>query len=96
FTRKNRITGNTYTRFAMMGAFDADQKQRLYGWYDEIFPDGTVKRQHYSLFWRPIFRFEIELMLRDAGFELISIEGGHRKEPFTAQSPRMFIVAGKI
>ncbi len=95
FTRKNRNTGNIYTRFAMMGPFDSNHKQQLYGWYDEILPDGSVKRSHYSLYWRPIFRFEIELMLREAGFELLRIEGGHRKEPYTAQSPRMFLIAEK-
>ena len=95
FTRKDRNTGNIYTRFAMMGPFDTDQKQQLHGWYDEITPEGFVKRRHYSLYWRPIFRFEIELMLREAGLQILQIDGGHRKEPFTAQSPRMFIIAGK-
>ena len=95
FTRKDRNTGNTYTRFAMMGPFDENHKQKLHGWYDEITSDGFVKRRYYSLHWRPIFRFEIELMLKEAGLKLIQIEGGHRKEPYTAQSPRMFIVAEK-
>ena len=95
FTRKNRISGNTYTRFAMMGPFDSNHKQQLYGWYDEILPDGSVKRLQYSLYWRPIFRFEIELMLREAGMRLLQIEGGHRKEPYTLQSPRMFLIAEK-
>jgi SAM-dependent methyltransferase len=95
FTRKNTNNGNVYTRFAMMGPFDADHKQELYGWYDEILPDGSVRRLHYSLYWRPIFRFEIEFMLRDAGFQILRIEGGHRKEPYTAQSPRMFLIAEK-
>lgn len=95
FTRKDRNTGNTYTRFAMMGPFEADHKQQLYGWYDEITSEGFVKRRYYSLYWRPIFRFEIELMLREAGLALLQIEGGHRKEPYTAQSPRMFLIAGK-
>ncbi len=95
FTRKSRRTGNTYTRFAMMGPFDSDHKQQLHGWYDEILPDGSVKRLQYSLYWRPIFRFEMDLMLREAGMRLLQIEGGHRKEPYTAQSPRMFLVAEK-
>lgn len=95
FTRKDRNTGNTYTRFAMMGPFDADHKQQLYGWYDEITSEGLVKRRHYSVCWRPIFRFEIELMLREAGLEMLQIEGGQRKEAYTAQSPRMLLIAGK-
>jgi ubiquinone/menaquinone biosynthesis C-methylase UbiE len=95
FTRRNPNNGNTYTRFAMFGPFDDHQCQRLHGWYDEIEPDGTLKRRHYSLHWRPIFRFELELMLTAAGFRIETIEGGHLKEPFTAQSPRMFIRARK-
>jgi hypothetical protein len=95
FTRKDRNSGNTYTRFAMMGPFAADHKQQLYGWYDEITPEGFVKRRHYSLWWRLIYRFEIELMLQQAGLKLLQVDGGHRKEPYTAQSPRMFLIAGK-
>lgn len=96
FTRKNVRTGNSYTRFAMASAFDDNQRQQLYGWYDEIFPNGSVARKLYSLYWRPIFRFEIELMLKEAGFKIHKIEGGHRKESFSIQqSPRMFIQAIK-
>lgn len=93
FTRKDVHTGNRYTRFAMMGALETDQKQRLYGWYDEVDSHGFVKRSEYSLYWRPIFRYEMELMLRQAGFALKAVEGGHRKERFVAESPRMFIQA---
>lgn len=93
FTRRNPETGNVYTRFAMMSPFDAEHRQRLYGWYDEIGPDGRVRRTHYSMGWRPIFRYEAELMLERAGLRLESLEGGHRKEPYAAQSPQMFILA---
>ncbi|WP_394824796.1 class I SAM-dependent methyltransferase [Pendulispora albinea] len=43
----------------------------------------------------PIFRLEIELMLESAGLSLASIEGGHQREPYTARSPQMFVVATK-
>ena len=95
FTRKNPHNGNTYTRFATMGPLESDQRQRLYGWYDEIDSAGIVHRQNYSLYWRPIFRYEMELMLKQAGFAITEIHGGHRNEPFTAESPRMFIHATK-
>jgi SAM-dependent methyltransferase len=95
FTRRNRNTGNVYTRFAMVGPLESDQKQRLYGWYDEIGPDGLLKRTPYSLYWRPIFRFEIELMLRSCGFSVQKVEGGHHKQPYTSQAPRMFLTAVK-
>jgi SAM-dependent methyltransferase len=96
FTRRNPHNGNTYTRFAMFDAFDEQQRQRLHGWYDEVEPQGTLTRRYYSLHWRPIFRFEIELMLSAAGFRIEVLEGGHLKEPFTAQSPRMFIQARRV
>ncbi len=95
FTRRSATSGAVYTRFAMMGAFDENQRQRLHGWYDEVDAEGIVRRQFYSLYWRPVFRFELELMLKKAGFTIISLEGGHQKEPYTAQSPRMFIQARK-
>ena len=46
--------------------------------------------------WRPGFRFEAELMLKQAGFKVIKIEGGHRKESFTINSPKMVFHAQKI
>lgn len=95
FTRRNPHNGNTYTRFAMVSAFDEQHRQRLHGWYDEIASDGTLRREHYSLYWRPIFRHEMELMLAEAGFELVALEGGHHQEAYTAQSPRMFVQARK-
>ena len=96
FTRKNPHTGNTYTRFAMCDPFDDDHRQRLHGWYDEVDQrDGTVKRTSYALHWRPIFRFEIELMLKESGLSIVTLEGGHRREPYTAKSDRMFVVARK-
>jgi len=96
FTRKNPHTGNEYTRFAAMGKMQADQKQKLYGWYDEIESDGTVKRQLYEMYWRPVFRYEIKLMLEKAGFILDKIYGGHQDEPYTDSSRKMFIQAIKV
>jgi SAM-dependent methyltransferase len=93
FTRRNPHNGNSYTRFAMVGPFDAEHRQRLHGWYDEIDADGHVVRRPYDLTWRPIFRHEIALMLDAAGFEIRSVEGGHQGEAYTAQSPRMVIQA---
>lgn len=96
FTRTNTLTGQRYTRFAMADPLDEHQRQRLHGWYDEVGPDRHLKRIHYSMRWRPIFRFELELMLETAGFTITSIEGGHHSEPFKADSPHMFTRARRI
>lgn len=95
FTRKNPHNGQVYTRFASLSAFDEFQRQKLYGWYDELDEAGGVTRRSYSITWRPIFRLELQLMLERAGFAVEKIEGGHRREPYTAQSPRMFVLARK-
>ncbi|HEY0510376.1 MAG TPA: class I SAM-dependent methyltransferase [Thermoanaerobaculia bacterium] len=94
-TRRNPHTGNVYTRFAALGPMAADQVQELFGWYDEIGPDGNIRRIPYSMHWRPIFRYELELMLERAGLAVESVEGGHLHEPFTAQSSKLFVVARK-
>jgi ubiquinone/menaquinone biosynthesis C-methylase UbiE len=95
FTRRNTHTGNLYTRFAALGPMGADQVQELFGWYDEIAADGIVRRTLYSMHWRPIFRYEMQLMVERAGLAIESVEGGHQKEPFTAQSRKMFVIARK-
>lgn len=96
YTRRNVTTGRVYTRMAMFGPLDENQRQRLHGWYDEIDDEGIVRRRHYSMHWRPIFRFELELMMRIAGFRVRTVEGGHHKEPFTARSPHIFVVARPV
>ncbi len=40
-----------------------------------------------------LFRYEVEQMPTHAGLAIQSIEGGHHKETYTAQSPRMFVQA---
>ena len=96
FTRRNVWTGRQYTRFAAAGPLDAAQRQNLFGWYDELREDGAVLRKPYSFFLRPVFRYELTLMLENAGFEIEKIEGGHQGEPFTEDSPKMFVWARKV
>ena len=95
FTRRHPVSGNLYTRFAARSAFDAAQRQTLFGWYDEIRDNGSVHRQHYEMLWRPIFRFELELMLTEAGLSLSGVNGGHRNEPFSSTSGWIFSRATK-
>ncbi len=95
FTRRNEWTGQTYTRFAMMGPMDEHQRQELRGWYDEVGEGNVVARRYYSIVWRPIYRFEMELMLETAGLQLETVEGGHRGEPYDPHSSKMFVFARK-
>lgn len=93
FTRRNPQNGRMYTRFASMSGFDDMQRQKLHGWYDELDDSGVVTRRTYSITWRPLFHFELRLMLERAGLEIVKLEGGHRGEPYTARSPHMFVHA---
>jgi len=92
--RRNPRTGNMYTRFAMSGPLGADQFQTNFGYYDETEPDGRLRRTYYNYDWRPLFRGELELMLRMAGLAVVKMEGGHKGEPITsATAPRFFVQA---
>jgi SAM-dependent methyltransferase len=95
FTRQNPRTGNMYTRFTSLSPVDHEQRQRCFGWYDEVDREGNLKRRTYTVHWRLLFRFELTLMLEQAGLRVESLHGGHRGEPYLAQSPRMFFVARK-
>ena len=92
-SRRREDNGRAYTRFAAFGPLGADQVQELFGWYDEIDASGAVHRTPYSLRWRPIFRYEAELMVEAAGLEVEAVLGGHRGEPFTASTPKLLVVA---
>ncbi len=93
FTRREPSTGRLYSRFAGATPFDASQCQTLFGWYDEVDENGCVRRMHYSVDWRLIYRFEIQLMLEACGLKIVRIEGGHSGEEFRANSERLFVHA---
>ena len=95
FTRRNTTTGNMYTRFSLTSSINAEQVQVLSGWYDEILPNGNVKRSPYSMRWRLIFRYELELMLNKSGFDVLSICSGYNDSPLVPYSLNMFVKAKK-
>jgi SAM-dependent methyltransferase len=92
-SRRHSERLRAYTRFAALSAVADDQRQQLYGWYDEIDEAGIVRRTPYSMWWRVIFRGELELMLESCGFVVESVEGGHQRETFKPFSSKLFVVA---
>jgi SAM-dependent methyltransferase len=93
FTRRRTDNGNTYSRFCASGPIDVNQIQPIFGWYDETDSRGIITRRSYSLEWRLIFRFELELMLENAGFRITKISGGNNNEPLLPSSLKMFVEA---
>lgn len=94
--RQHPVTGSSYHKFSLAGAMDDQQRQRLYGWYDERLPGGLVKRVPYAFSWRLVFRFELEFMLQSCGFAVDAVQGGHNAEPFQSDSPRIVALARKL
>jgi len=63
--------------------------------YDEIFPDGRSRRTVAPFRMRYLHRFEMELLLRLAGYELEQLYGSYELDPFRSDSERMIFVARK-
>lgn len=96
YTRVNPHTGNIYTKFALVGTLDDRQVQRNHGWYDEVVQGGAVRRTHYHFDWRPLFRYELELMLKLTGFGIVRVDGDFQGSPFDAGSGKIVMVARRL
>lgn len=94
--RRNPRTGNRYVKNSLASRLDEQQRQRLYGWYDELQPDGKIEVSEFSFTWRMIFRFELELMLDSAGFAIDTLTGDFAASPWTVDSRRMVVTARRL
>lgn len=88
-------TGNRYVRMAMNTGVDAQRRQRVCGWYDELLPDGTVQSTDFAFRWRMIGREELAAMLAEAGFAPETLVGDFEDAPWTPESRRMIVTARK-
>jgi len=93
YTRQHITRGTRYSRFSFNGPLEADQRQRLFGYYDEIRADGTLVRREWEKELRHIFRFELELMLRMCGFEDVEMWGNFARGAFKATDEKMVVQA---
>jgi SAM-dependent methyltransferase len=58
-----------------------------------IHPEGKQENIHSEFILRYIFRYEMELLLLHAGFQLESIYGGFDRKPYGPQSKEMIFIA---
>jgi len=86
-------TGYIVQRFIRQRLDVANQMQHVTFIIDEIAPDGSVRRTLFPFRLRIVFRFEMELLLRLAGFSLEALYGSYHLEPFESHSERMIFVA---
>jgi SAM-dependent methyltransferase len=70
-----------------------DQRVEVERHLDTVYLDGTLKRsiEHFHL--RYIFRYEMELLLRQSGFRLEAVYGDFDRRPYDYHSGEMIFVA---
>jgi SAM-dependent methyltransferase len=61
--------------------------------YEIVADDGTITKRFVEWPYRFTYRFEVELLLEQAGFEVEAIYGGYEREPFVSDSRLMLVVA---
>ena len=74
-------------------SLDADNQILESRYYLDTIEDGILKRQIALLKQRYYTRFEVERMLRQAGFKHIQIYGGFDKQRYTTQAPHIIVLA---
>jgi SAM-dependent methyltransferase len=86
-------TDLTVQRFSHRTIDSAEQMITTRLFYDLISSDGTLKRRTTTYRMRYVHRFEFELLLLEAGFELEGIYGSYSLDPFDHESEQLIAVA---
>jgi SAM-dependent methyltransferase len=86
-------TGATVMKFLVRTVDLAEQVIHVNLIYDEITPDGQVRRTVAPFDLRYLWRFEAELLLDKSGFALEAVYGDHWMGPFDGDSDGMILVA---
>lgn len=93
--RRNPATGNVYVKHAVTSRIDADQRQRIYGWYEEQLPSGAAFTSDFSYWWRLIFRGEMTALLELSGLTEEQVWGDFDGGAWDVDSPRIVVQAVK-
>ncbi len=92
-TWTNSSTGERVMKFLTRVVEPAAQVMSVNHIYEEIATDGTLRRTMATFNLRYIWRFEAELLLDKAGFNLEAVYGDWDMSPYASDSERMIIVA---
>jgi SAM-dependent methyltransferase len=85
--------GRKLSGFSAAWDDEASQRLTLTLLYEELAADGAVRRTETQLTLRYLYRWELELLLRLAGFRVDAAYGGYDLEPYAASSPQILMVA---
>jgi len=86
-------SGRPITKFVLRRARPADQLDELMFFYDEQDEQGYLRRSMVELRLRWFTRFELELLLQSAGWQVDELYGNYDLEPFGPTSDRLLVVA---
>jgi SAM-dependent methyltransferase len=86
-------TGRTIHRFYTRRLDMAAQTQHITFIMDEIDSTGIVRRTLLPFRMRFVYRYEMELLLRMAGYSLEAVYGSYELEPFDSDSEKMIFVS---
>jgi SAM-dependent methyltransferase len=86
-------TGRPITKFILRRPRPAEQIDELMFFYDEQDERGYLRRSTVELRLRWFTRFELELLLQTAGWQIEELYGNYDLEPYGPQSDRLLIVA---
>jgi SAM-dependent methyltransferase len=86
-------TGRTIHRLYTRRLDLAEQTQQVTFILDEIDAEGNMRRSLFPMRMRFVYRYEMELLLRMAGYNLEEVYGSYDLEPFDSGSEKMIFVA---
>jgi len=86
-------TGHTVHRFYTRRLDLATQTQHITFIMDEVDAAGVVRRTLFPFRMRFVYRYEMEYLLRLAGYSLEAVYGSYDLEPFDSSSEKMIFVA---
>jgi ubiquinone/menaquinone biosynthesis C-methylase UbiE len=86
-------TGHRIMRFSTETVDLAQQTIRATYIVDRLDSEGRIQRTVFPFSMRYLFRYELELLLRHAGFEVEAIYGSYELDDFCSDSEKMIAVA---
>ncbi len=86
-------TGRPITKFILRRPKPDEQLDELMFFYDEQDERGFLRRSMVELRLRWFTRFELELLLQSAGWEVDEVYGNYDLEPYGPSSDRLLVVA---
>jgi len=86
-------SGRPITKFVLRRPRPADQLDELMFFYDEQDEQGYLRRSTVELRLRWFTRFELELLLQSAGWQVDELYGDYDLEPYGPTSDRLIVVA---